>query len=41
MNMRFEAAWEIHQFLTKHGIEYAIIGGMHCLAGESRDLQKM
>ncbi len=27
MNVRFEAAWEIHQFLTKHGIAYAIIGG--------------
>jgi len=27
MNPRFEAAWEIHQFLTAHGIAYAIIGG--------------
>jgi hypothetical protein len=27
MNARFQAAWEIHQFLTKHGIAYAIIGG--------------
>lgn len=27
MNPRFEAAWEIHKFLTKHKITYAIIGG--------------
>lgn len=27
MNPRFEAALEIHQFLTKHNIAYAIIGG--------------
>ncbi len=27
MNVRFQAAWEIHQFLKKHGIAYAIIGG--------------
>ncbi len=27
MNPRFEAAWEIHQFLTARGIAYAIIGG--------------
>ena len=27
MNLRFEAAWEIHQFLTAHKIPYAIIGG--------------
>jgi hypothetical protein len=23
----FEAAWELHKFLTKHKIPYAIIGG--------------
>jgi len=23
-----EAAWELHQFLTDHGIPYAIIGGL-------------
>ena len=28
MNSRFEAAWEIHQFLQKHNITYAIIGGI-------------
>lgn len=27
MNPRFEAAWEIHQFLSQHNISYAIIGG--------------
>jgi hypothetical protein len=27
MNPRFEAAWEIHQFLVQRGIPYAIIGG--------------
>jgi len=27
MNNRFQAAWEIHKFLTKHNIPYAIIGG--------------
>ena len=27
MNARFEAAWEIHQFLLAHNIPYAIIGG--------------
>ena len=27
MNPRFEAAWEIHSFLTERGIAYAIIGG--------------
>ncbi len=27
MNPRFEAAWEIHQFLSQHNIPYAIIGG--------------
>ena len=27
MNTRFAAAWEIHKFLTKHKIPYAIIGG--------------
>ena len=28
MNPRFEAAWEIHQFLEQHNITYAIIGGI-------------
>ncbi|MBU1662603.1 MAG: nucleotidyltransferase [Chloroflexi bacterium] len=28
MNPRFEAAWEIHQFLNKHSITYAVIGGI-------------
>ena len=28
MKLRYEAAWEIHQFLTKRGLAYAIIGGM-------------
>ncbi len=28
MNPRFEAAWEIHQFLYKHNIPYAVIGGV-------------
>jgi len=27
MNPLFEAAWEIHQFLTKENIHYVIIGG--------------
>lgn len=27
MNPRFQAAWEIHTFLTQHDIPYAIIGG--------------
>jgi hypothetical protein len=27
MNPRLQAAWEIHKFLTKHKIPYAIIGG--------------
>ena len=27
MNPRFEAAWEMHEFLTEHNISYAIIGG--------------
>jgi hypothetical protein len=28
MNPRFEAAWELHNFLTEHHIAYAIIGGV-------------
>ena len=28
MNPRFEAAWELHIFLTEHHIAYAIIGGV-------------
>jgi predicted nucleotidyltransferase len=28
MNPRFEAAWEIHQFLTQGHIRYAVIGGI-------------
>src|SRR3989304_5610696 len=28
MKLRYEAVWEIHQFLTKRGLAYAIIGGM-------------
>ena len=28
MNLQFKAAWEIHQFLKKEGIPYAIIGGI-------------
>jgi|SRR5712692_5118190 len=28
MNPRYEAAWEIHRFLTEHYIPYVIIGGM-------------
>ncbi len=28
MNPRFEAAWEIHQFLAQHKIRYAVIGGI-------------
>jgi len=28
MNPRLEAAWEIHQFLAKHRLPYAVIGGL-------------
>jgi predicted nucleotidyltransferase len=28
MDLRFEAAWEVHQFLNKHRIPYVIIGGI-------------
>ena len=28
MNPRFEAAWEIHQFLKQHNVPYAVIGGV-------------
>jgi len=28
VNLQWEAAWELHQFLTGRGIPYAIIGGI-------------
>lgn len=28
MNQQFKAAWEVHEFFTKEGIPYAIIGGI-------------
>lgn len=28
MTPQLEAAWEIHQFLSEHGLQYAIIGGI-------------
>ncbi|MBM3143540.1 MAG: hypothetical protein FJ010_00965 [Chloroflexi bacterium] len=37
MNPRFEAAWELHQFLEQHNITYAIIGGIAATAwGDQR-----
>jgi len=27
VNPRFEAAWELHEYLTAHGVPYVIIGG--------------
>jgi hypothetical protein len=27
MNPRYEAAWEVHQFLAAHNVHYVIIGG--------------
>jgi predicted nucleotidyltransferase len=28
MNPRFDAAWEIHHYLTKHNLAYVIVGGI-------------
>ncbi len=28
MNLQFETAWRLHQFLTERGIPYVIIGGI-------------
>jgi hypothetical protein len=28
MNPQLDAAWELGQFLTRHGVSYAIIGGI-------------
>ena len=38
--LRFDAAWEIHQFRVSGGNLYAILGGLPCRGGENHDLRK-
>ena len=38
--LRFDAAWEIHQFRGSGGNLYALLGGLPCRGGENHDLRK-